>query len=459
MRGINTWSYAPYKPLLSDVEDIYICRVAPNENSIHLEWLGTSDEYKIYYRKRNGDIFISAGKTETSEFDITDLENETEYEFYVSSGNKKSRVRFARTCEAIGAVVNYLHPDDDAYAFSGKYLASPSLLKHPDGYLLASTDIFGPLTPQNLTLIYRSDDNGQSWHYLSELMPCFWGKLFVHNGEIYMMSVSTEYGDLLIGKSTDGGKTFSAPVCLMRGSNGKNGFPGFHKAPQNFICRNGRLYFTVEWGSWGNKAGYKHAALMLSIDANDDLLVPENWTFTNPIKFEVFASELEGLTSNAMTIEGTPVVTPDGRIMNVMRFQKYGYALAYELDNEESLSYSHIFEFPTNDSKFTIKHDVISGNYYSIINEKCDDSKRDDRNILSLAVSGDLKTWQIAARLIDNSHIDPKMVGFQYVDFDFDGDDIIFLCRTAWNNAHDYHDSNYITFHRIKDFRKISQRN
>ena len=65
MRGINTWSYAPYKPLLSDVEDIYICRVAPNENSIHLEWLGTSDEYKIYYRKRNGDIFISAGKTTT----------------------------------------------------------------------------------------------------------------------------------------------------------------------------------------------------------------------------------------------------------------------------------------------------------------------------------------------------------------------------------------------------------
>ncbi|MBR2465887.1 MAG: hypothetical protein IKB38_03020 [Clostridia bacterium] len=45
-------------------------------------------------------------------------------------------------------------------------------------------------------------------------------------------------------------------------------------------------------------------------------------------------------------------------------------------------------------------------------------------------------------------------VGFQYVDFEFDGDDVIFLCRTAINGAASYHDSNCQTFHRIKDFRK-----
>ena len=116
----------------------------------------------------------------------------------------------ARCAEAVGTVVNYLHPDDSYYAFSGHALCSPSLVRHPDGHLLASMDVFSGGFPQNLTLIFRSDDDGKTWHYLSELMPCFWGKLFIHKGELYMLSVSTEYGDLLIGKSVDGGKTFSA---------------------------------------------------------------------------------------------------------------------------------------------------------------------------------------------------------------------------------------------------------
>ena len=45
------------------------------------------------------------------------------------------------------------------------------------------------------------------------------------------------------------------------------------------------------------------------------------------------------------------------------------------------------------------------------------------------------------------------MLGFQYVSFEFDGGDIIYQSRTAFNGAHNFHDSNYATFHRIKDFR------
>lgn len=97
----------------------------------------------------------------------------------------------ARCGDPVGVVVNYLHPQDNAYAFSGKYLCSPSLLKHPDGYMLASMDLYAGNYPQNLTLISRSDDNGQNWHYVSELMPCFWGKMFIHKNELYMLSCST----------------------------------------------------------------------------------------------------------------------------------------------------------------------------------------------------------------------------------------------------------------------------
>ena len=38
------------------------------------------------------------------------------------------------------------------------------------------------------------------------------------------------------------------------------------------------------------------------------------------------------------------------------------------------------------------------------------------------------------------------------------GDDLLALSRTAFNGAHSFHDSNFITFHRISNFRTLYQR-
>ena len=321
MKGNNLWSYAPYRPFLWEVGDIYICRIAPSEKAIHFEWLALDEgcEYEIFCRKRGEDNFSSFGKTSKTEFDIEELENENDYEFFVVCGEKRSRIRIARCAPTVGTVVNYLHPADSCYAFSGRALCSPSLVRHPDGFLLASMDVFAGEHPQNLTLIFRSDDDGKSWHYLSELMPCFWGKLFIHKGILYMLAVSTEYGDLLIGKSLDGGKTFSAPVSLLRGANGKKGYAGVHKNPQNVVLHNGRLYNTLEWGSWLDK-GYFHGAMVMSCDENADLLDPESWHFTPPVVHDMNwdGAAPDGRHGN---IEGTLAVAPDGRLYNIMRYQ------------------------------------------------------------------------------------------------------------------------------------------
>lgn len=178
MKGHSLWSYKPYTPPLFNVGDIYICRVVPHENSIHFEWLKNDEEcFKVYYRKRDNEEFIHYTDTNKNECDILELDTDTDYEFYVASGEKKSRIRLARCGKSVGTVVNYLHPDDKAYEFSGQYLCSPSLVKHPDGYLLASMDVYGDDSPQNLTLIFRSDDDGKTWHHLTELMPCFVGQM------------------------------------------------------------------------------------------------------------------------------------------------------------------------------------------------------------------------------------------------------------------------------------------
>lgn len=459
MKGTNTWSYRPYRPFLTDVGDIYICRVVPAQESIHFEWLPLDGEptYSVYCRVRGEESFVHICDTKNAFCDITALSCDTDYEFYVEADGKKSRVRLARCGESIGSVVNYLHPDDEAYAFSGRYLCSPSLVRHPDGFLLAAMDLFQGVSPQNLTLIYRSDDEGKTWQYVSELMPCFWTKLFIHKGELYALACSTEYGDLLIGKSVDGGKTFCAPVCLLRGANGKNGNAGVHKNPQNILRHNGRIYETLEWGTWANKV-YCHAAMVMSCDENDDLLDPESWHFTPPRTFDRFIPELEALPMNTMTIEGTMVVDREDRILDVMRFGKWQNVIAYEADKNDPdamLKFNRIIEFPGNYSKFMIKYDEVSDCYYSIATRVYDPEKTRARDLLTLVRSKDLDHWENVCDLFDRRGEDTAKLGFQYVDFEFEGDDIIYLCRTALNQAHSFHDSNYITFHKIENFRNL----
>ena len=459
MKGNNTWSYRPYRPL-DTAETLYICRLVPGDHWIHIEWLPDgASRYRVWYRRREEESFCLAVETGTAFCEINGLDTGVDYAVYIESERHRSRVRLARCGESVGTVVNYLHPDDEAYAYSGRYLCSPSLLRHPDGYLLASMDLFASGQPQNLTLIFRSDDNGQSWHYLCELMPCFWGKLFLHRGEVYMLACSTEYGDLLIGRSPDGGAHFDAPVALLRGSNGKGGHAGVHKNPQNIVRFGGRIYETLEWGSWSNKE-YGHAAMVMSCREEDDLLDPENWHFTPPRRFDHFDRQLDGLPLNTMTIEGTLVVDPDGRLLNVMRFGMYQKALVYAVNTEDPdapLSFERIMDFPGNYSKFMIRRDAVSGQYYSVATRVYDPQKTNARNLLSLLRSSDLRHWEVAADLLDRREQDARLVGFQYVDFFIEGEDILFLCRTAQNGAHSYHDSNYSTFHRIRHFRTHPQ--
>ena len=221
MKGVNTWSFAPYKPFLFDIGDIYICRLYPGEGKIGLDWLPLegADTYTVVWKQRGACCWEGSAVTAKSSYVIEGLEDLRDYELQVLWQDKKSRVRLARTGAVPGdVVVNYLHPEDDVYSFSGRYLCSPSLVRLPDGGLLASMDVFQGNAPQDLSLIFRSDDDGKTWKYVSELFPCFWGKMFLHKGALYMLAVNTEYGDLLIGRSDDGGKTFGMPTVLLRGS-------------------------------------------------------------------------------------------------------------------------------------------------------------------------------------------------------------------------------------------------
>ena len=80
------------------------------------------------------------------------------------------------------------------------------------------------------------------------------------------------------------------------------------------------------------------------------------------------------------------------------------------------------------------------------------------RNTLGLVSSADLRTWRVHCLLLH--HPDRSKHGFQYPDLLFDGEDLIAAIRTGYDDglggAHNAHDANFLTFHRFKDFRKLT---
>ncbi len=462
MKPALTWSYRPYAPPFHEIGDPYLCRIAPGKDFVVLEWLGCeTDTYRVAWRERGAADFTEEIPVRGTSVRLTGLKEGCDYEcavFRTDTGTR-SRIRLFRTGEAVGTVVNYLHPDDPAYAFSGRYLCSPCIVRCPDGTLLASMDLFAGDGPQNLSMIFRSDDDGKTWHWLTDLFPCFWGRMFLHGGALYMLACSTEYGDLLIGKSVDGGRTFSAPTVLLRGS-GRRDTEGVHKNPQPPAVYGGRIWTTLEWGTWAK--GY-HAAMVGSAPADADLTDASEWLFSDPVKYD---PSWPGVAAgrSAGNIEGTLVVFPDGLLYNVMRYDmsectpNFGLVLAYRVDTEHPeapLCYDRAISLPGNHSKFMIRQDPRTGAYYTIVSRIRGPEHSGDRNLLSLMRSEDCEHWELVCDLIDRREDDPWEVGFQYVDFFIEGEDLLWLCRTAMNGAHNFHDANYSTFHRTREFRKI----
>jgi hypothetical protein len=489
-----SWSYPEESALYreaqgneGDFANLHVIRIAPGPGQVVFDWRHHLKQdkrkaaYRVRYRLRGAadepfkDVLLGAAVslTEasgivTGSAAIVGLENGADYEFFIAAVDaatyepiETSPVRLVRPGEVPGTVINYIHPEDYTYGFSGRSPASPSIEKLPDGRLVASHDVYWGKAGQNLTKIFRSADEGKTWQFIADLYPCFWGKLFMHRGSLYMLAISTEYGELLIGRSEDGGETWTKPTKLMEGGSREAGGP--HKAPMPVIEHNGRLWTAIDHGSWSIGG---HGSGVVSAPADADLLDAASWEATPFLPYDPqWPGAIVGGKSPGL-LEGNVVVTPSNGLVNLLRYQTVGgtpdrgRAVYLHIDPERpdaALTFGKVIAFHGNMSKFSIYYDKPSGKYWSLVNRVTSDNAA-QRNILTLVSSPDLEQWDIVKDVLDYEHNgwpeDNKKVGFQYVDWIFDGDDILYASRTAINGAHNYHNANYLTFHRIERFRE-----
>ena len=481
MRGSNLIQHRPYiHPLHREKRNSpFICRLAPSANGFELEWLdlGKEGSCMLYYGVREEEKKECLKVTESS-VKVSGLETDCDYELYLETAKgARSMTRLVRTGTIPKGctVINYLHPEDDAYDFSGKYLCSPSLSRVKSGRLIAGMDLYGHHMAQNLTLHFYSDDDGKTWHYMQDLYPFYWSTLFVHKDVLYMLGLTTEYGNLQIACSADEGQTWSAPVTLFYGSNVLCRYGGFHRAPMHVVPYQGKLYTTCEYGSW--EAG-AHLPAILSVDLDADLMDPQSWNRSEHLFFEGKWKEKAGTIGD--TMEGNIVPGKDGCLYSYLRW-KTGSLLKLKVNAQEpdkAPEFVDIIEAPVTNSMFRIipipaeqgkeehskeehskedqgreeqKKDQVPDKYYMISNRRTPAMMESGfftcRNVLSLCETNDLEHFQVVKDIVNAESEDPGKVGFQYPVFLYEEGKLSLVIRSAFNNANSAHDSNYMLFY------------
>ncbi|MCB9784453.1 MAG: exo-alpha-sialidase [Candidatus Omnitrophica bacterium] len=361
------------------------------------------------------------------------------------------------------------HGDPDKWICVG----SPDLTRLPNGRLIASMELWlqmpgngieGGIDYPNHCLIKASDDDGKTWKQISTTSVT-WGSLFTVNEALYLIGNNPHTRSIIIVRSVDGGQTWSEEVALFDDSK-------YHGAPTPVLIKNGFAYRAFE------DTNRPFSSLVVAGDLSKDLLDPASWRMSNKVSA---SQNVEALMRGPLD---KPVEWIEGNIIEVKNEMLVllrtgiglervtGIAGVCQLtDDGENLNYRFLqyHAMPGGQNKFDIVYDPLTDFHWSCV-VIVPDSYQDPeplaakgfkgppgnmRRILMLVYSRDALNWFQAGCVAMSKN---PMESFHYSSQLIDGDDLLVLSRTSLGGELPYnnHDSNQITLHRVKDFRRLA---
>lgn len=385
---------------------------------------------------------------------------------------------------------------------------NPSIVRSATGRLIASYNVSGRFSDiRGAGYIVTSDDRGETW---TERASANIGqtRLFTAGDKIYSIGSATP---LRIMMSADDGDTWTEPVPIATGT--------WHQTASNFIHSNGYVYLALEKRLGRRIDAWpvgEFAPILLRGRIEDDLTIPENWTFSSELPFEriipgyhdnelqidffgipFYAQSYPGRNNLAARRSMSPMGWLETNVVQIKDPRHYwydpmertfhllmrahtgrtGYAAMAKVVEQEDGSMRTMLEtvpsgnevlflpMPGGQMRFHILQDDETGLYWLLGSQATDSMTRaemlpperfglpdNERHRMVLHFSSNLVDWIFAGVVAIG---DSPKEARHYAAMAIDGDDLVILSRSGDSRARSAHDGNLITFHRVRDFRNL----
>ncbi|AHF93667.1 hypothetical protein OPIT5_29170 [Opitutaceae bacterium TAV5] len=389
-------------------------------------------------------------------------------------------------------------------------LYTPSIIRMDTGRLVAAYEIGDRRTPKDApyAFVLTSDDGGKNWTRR--------GSARINHGRLFEAGKSLYYlgheRDLRIMRSDDTGETWSQIFQLTRGQR-------WHQSACNVWYARGNVYLVMERivddriRSWPVGAA---APVLMRASVDDDLTNWESWTLADELAFQdiipgyrendleidftglpFFPQSYPGRHSLANRRSMAPMGWLEANVVQILDPEHYwhdpngrtfhlflrahtggtGYAaLAKVIENADGSMTTSLekvpsgktalfLPFPGGHMRFHVLHDEPTRLYWMVGSQATDSMTRieqlpadrydlplNERNRLVLHFSKNMVDWCFAGLVAKGGG---NKESRHYASMAVDGDDLVILSRSGDAEARTAHDGNLITFHRVKDFRKL----
>ena len=392
------------------------------------------------------------------------------------------------------------------------YLYTPSILRLQSGRLLAAFEFGGGAYKKEnpkFAQILLSDDGGKNWTLRNQNDIGF-GRLFKAGNTVYYLG--QRHGNIHIMRSTDDGLTWGNPVRITEGMS-------WHQSACNILKKDGNIYLVMERRTqkgvaWGVAA---LAPVLMRARENDSLINRNAWTYASEIAYQDIIPGFKenrpqidyfGIPFQKQNYPGSLTLAP-GRKMAPMGWLETNIAqikdpnhiwydpkgktihLLLRTHTGGTTNYANLLKVVENNDgtmtttletapsgkkllyipmpgghmRFHILYDEQTKLYWLLSSQSTDSTIRvekmpkdrvglgnNERNRLVLHFSKNLIDWCFAGLVaIGPSNKQSR----HYASMDFDGEDLIILSRSGDARAKSAHDGNLITFHRVKNFRRL----